>query len=273
LYFDAIKESRGSYFVEYQPPVSDNPFATMSIVYPGTFELKQVAETMRTEMIRWLDRYPVPVMIWAYDVAENSIQPNGSSDDGLLVGWLAPGTGEIGSSSKLKELPPFLNDTTALRDWRTIYKDVPFRTDTQVKADAQAQLQKTRKQNLTLKIFLVLWVAVIPAAWETLQHFGPGWLALAVYVYALWRAFRTGRKLFGRNKPSRSEEEKSEKERKMAHYYYHCELNPTGFASLKVENFEKDISERTRKEARRAGEKRVITSCQRLSRAEPPARP
>jgi hypothetical protein len=34
----------------------------------------------------------------------------------------------------------------------------------------------------------------------------------------------------------------------MAHYFYHCERNPAGFARLKMENFEKDISEHTRRE-------------------------
>jgi hypothetical protein len=31
-----------------------------------------------------------------------------------------------------------------------------------------------------------------------------------------------------------------EKERKMAHYFYHCERNPDGFARLRNENFEDD---------------------------------
>jgi len=33
---------------------------------------------------------------------------------------------------------------------------------------------------------------------------------------------------------------KSAKQRKMEHYYYHCEKNPKGFASLTAENFERD---------------------------------
>jgi len=255
LYFDAIKEDRGSYFVEYQPPVANNTFATLSVVYPDIFELNQVGECMRTEMIHWLARYPVPVMVSAFDVAENIIRPNGSSDDGFLVGWFVPGTNEIASSWKLNELPAFLNDTTSLPDWRTIYKDVSFRTDTQVKAAAQNKIEQTRKQNLALKIFLMLWLAVIPAAWATSQYFGPDWLARIVYIYALWQAIRAWRKLTGHVKPSRSEKEKAEKERKMAHYYYHCERNLAGFSRLKIENFEKDISEHTRKEAEELAKK------------------
>jgi hypothetical protein len=260
LYFDAIKENHGSYFVEYQPPVGNNPFATLNLVYAGAFELSEVGKSMRAEMLIWLARYPVPVMISAFDAAENVLQSNGDADDAFLIGWLVPGKNEIASSWKLNELPAFLNDTTSIPDWRTIYKDVPFRTDTEVKANAQKQLEQTRKQNLRLIIILIVWVAFIPAAWETIKYFGPHWLEFIVYVFALWQAFKAARKLLGRAKLTRIEEEKAEKERKMAHYFYHCERNPAGFARIKVENFEKDISERTRKEAEELAKKRSPAS-------------
>ena len=79
LYFDAIKEDRGSYFIEYQTPVANNPFATLNVVYPGAFELNQVADSMRTEMVHWLARYPVPVIVSAFDVAENIIRNYGEN--------------------------------------------------------------------------------------------------------------------------------------------------------------------------------------------------
>lgn len=248
LYFNAIKENRGSYFVEYRPPVGNSPFATLNVVYPGSYELTEVRRAMQAEMDRWLARYPVPLMTWGWDVAENIIRPNGPADDACLIGWRVPGTDEFASSWKIKEIPTFLNGAKNLPDLRTIYKGIPFKTDLEVKANAQKQFEKTRKQNFVLKIILVLWVAVIPATWASAQHFGPHWLELAVYIFALWQAFRAARKLFGRAKLTRSEEEKAEKERKMAHYYYHCERNPDGFAKLKAENFGKDLAERTRKE-------------------------
>jgi hypothetical protein len=249
LYFDLIKEDRGSYFVEYHPPVSDNPFATLSLVFPESYDLSSVADTMKAEVAHWLARYPVPIMAWAYDAVENSIRPHGDADDGLLVGWYAPGTTTLTYAWKVEGLPSLLNDTTDLPDWRAIYKDVPFRTDTEVKANANREQSKTRKQILTLKIILTIWLAAIPAAWAIIQYLGPEWLAIAVLLYSLWQAFRTARKLFGRAEPSRSEKEKAEKERKMGHYFYHCERNPKGFARLMVENFEREARERILKEA------------------------
>ncbi len=249
LYFDLIKEDRGSYFVEYHPPVSRNRFATLNLVYPESYDIGSVADTMKAEVARWLARYPVPIMAWAYDAAENSIRPQGDADDGLLVGWYAPGTATLTYAWKVKGLPPFLNDTTNLSDWRTIYQDVPFRTDAEVKAHANQEWIKTRKQIFTLKIVLAAWLAVIPAVWAVIQYLGPEWLAIAVLLYSLWQAFRSARKLFWRVEPSKSEKEKAEKDLKMKHYFYHCERNPEGFARLKAENFEREAKERIIKEA------------------------
>jgi hypothetical protein len=249
LYFDLINEDRGSYFVKYQPPVSNNPFATLYLVYPESYDLGSVADAMKAEVAHWLARYPVPIMAWSYDAAENSIQPHGDADDGLLVGWHAPGTAALTYAWKIEGLPPFLNDTTNLPDWRTIYKDVPFRTDAEIKANANRKWIRIRKQNFTLKVVLAVWLAVIPATWAIVQYLGPTWLAIAVLLYSLWQTFRAARRLFWRVEPSELEKEKFEKDMKMRHYFYHCERNPEGFARLKVENFEREAKERILKEA------------------------
>lgn len=249
LYFNPIKENRGSYFVEYRPPVSNNPFAALNLVYTASYDLNSVADSMQAEVAYWLARYPVPIMTWAFDAEENAIRPHGDSDDGLLVGWYAPGTTTLTFAWKIKGLPPFLNDTATIPDWRTIYKDVPFRTDAEVKAKVNQQSTEIRKQTLTLKIILAIWLAVIPAVWAVTQYLGPQWLALAVLMYSLWQTFRAARKLFWPIKPSKSAKDKAETEFKMRHYFYHCERNPQGFARLKIENFERDAKKRILKEA------------------------
>jgi hypothetical protein len=196
LYFDPIKENRGSYFVEYRPPVSNNPFATLNLVYTASYDLNSVADSMQAEVAHWLARYPVPIMAWAFDAAENAIQPHCDLDDGLLLGWYAPGATTPTFAWKIEGLPPLLKDTANIPDWRTIYKDVPFRTDAEVKAKANRENTKVRKQNLTLKIILAIWLAAIPAAWAIIQYLGPQWLAIAVLMYSLWQAVRAARKLF-----------------------------------------------------------------------------
>jgi hypothetical protein len=185
-------------------------------------------------MDRWLARYHVPLMVSAFDAAENVVRPNGKDNDAFLVGWHVRDTGEITSSWKLG---------------RSIYTDIPFRTQTQVTANAEKEGRKSQKQNRILKAIFILWLAAIPAAWAIIQYVGPEWLALVVLLYSLWRAWLTWVKLLGHVKTFRSEEEKADKQRKMDHYFYHCERNPDGFSRLMVENLERNIKERTRKEA------------------------
>jgi hypothetical protein len=252
LFFENVKEHRGSYFVEYQPPQSDNAFATLNLVFPGGVEPVQAATLIRLEVDRWLKRYPVPLMASAFDASEDLIRVN-DGGDAHLVGWLLP-TGKVVTSWKLDDLRTYLKTAPPHPDWRTIYADVPFRTSSQVKADADKYVQERRQQNFVLKLILLIWVCVIPATWAIVQYLGPEWLGLVVLIYSLWQIWRTWMKMSGRAKPSQAELEKAEKERKMAHYYYHCERNPIGFERLKAENFEKSISERTRKEAEELAE-------------------
>jgi hypothetical protein len=51
------------------------------------------------------------------------------------------------------------------------------------------------------------------------------------------------------DRSSKRDDEKAEKEQKMAHYFYHCEQNPEGFSRLKIENFKVEAIENTRKES------------------------
>lgn len=255
LYFNEIKEHRGSYFVEYHPPISDAAFATLNLVFSTEIGTGQVAGFMKAELRHWLQRYPVPLMAWAWDNAENMITPEGQGEN-CLVGWPIPDTTEVGQSWNIDDLTSFLETAPPHPDWRKIYGDVPFRTDAQVKADADQSLGERRKQVRILKIFFVLWLAIIPAAFATFEFLGPQWLGAIVLIYSLWKAWRAGVKIWGRAKPSRREEEKAEKQRKIDHYYYHCERNPDGFLRLKLENFEKDATERVKNEAEQISRKK-----------------
>ena len=97
---------------------------------------------------------------------------------------------------------------------------------------------KTRAN--TARIFsLILWI-IIPLA-IIILGFTSFYIGLSLFIISLLKLFVTYIKLFGN--PERwipGYKEKTEKRRKMEHYYYHCELNPDGFTKLKLENFEKE---------------------------------
>lgn len=213
LYFDSIKEHRGSYFVEYRPPSGDCTFAIMTLVFLGPVDLAKVVHSMETELKTWLSRYPVPLMIFAYDEAENMIAPK-SETETCLVGWKIPDSDEIRQSWTLDDLTKFLESAPLHPDWRTVYSDVPFRTDAQVKANTRKQLDEQRKGFRVLKVILLLWLAVIPATFAVIEFLGPQWLGVIVLVYSLWKAWRAGREIWGHSKPPPSEIAASEKKQK-----------------------------------------------------------
>lgn len=150
LYFDPIKEHRGAYFVEYQPPVADATFATMNLVFIDAAENIAIVAAMNTELELWLQRYAVPLMITAWDAKENMLRPNGE-DTPHLVGWLSPSSTKAVHSWQLDDLTAFLKSGPATPDWRTIYKNVPVKTDAEVKANAAKFAQERRKQSRYLK--------------------------------------------------------------------------------------------------------------------------
>jgi hypothetical protein len=249
LFFQAIKEPRGEYFVEYQPPVADHDFATLSLVFPNAGEPSQAADFMELELRRWLARYPVPLMVSAFDGSGSLLRVKGNGDRSHLVGWTASGNGEVSCSWNIDDLTAHLNAAPPNADWRTTYSDVSFKTETQIAADASKYARIRRRQILVLKIVLVLWLAAIPAGVAIFEFFSPAWLALILLCLALWEAWRTACKIWGLARATASERAEAERQRKMEHYYFHCERNPKGFARLMAENLEKDMRERIQKEA------------------------
>lgn len=248
LYFDSIKEHRGSYFVEYRPPSNGCSLAILTITFLGSVDSAKVIQSMETELAFWLSRYPIPLMVFGYDEAHNPIAPR-KADETCLVGWIAPGGGDANLSWNLNDLSNHLDSAPAHPDWRTIYSDIPFRTGDQIKEHALRQLREQRKGFLVLKLALSMWLAVIPATFAIAEFLGPQWLGAIVLAYSLWKAWRVARELWGHSTPSPSASASREKQRKMDHYFYHCERNPSGFARLVLENFDADARERTRIEA------------------------
>lgn len=173
----------------------------------------------------------------------------------VLVAWKDAATGEVVQSWNIDDLTAHLENVSRPPDWRSIYKDVPVRTDVEVKQVAEDRFRLRVRQARFLKILLTLWLAAIPAGYAIFEFLGPEWLALLGLAFVLWKAWRTALRIWGRAKPSAREIEKAEKDRKMRHYYYHCERNPEGFLRLKLENLENDAREGVRKEAEELADK------------------
>ena len=236
--FEAVEEDRGSYFVTYQPPMPNCPFATLCLTFAKLLKKNKITSLMESEAEIWLKRYPVPLMVSSFDPKSDLIEIN--ADGNHLVSWIDPRTNQITRSWKLKDLTKFCEVHPNQQNWAEIYQDIPYRTQADIKAKSDLNVKKKRMQKRSLKIIIFLWVIIIPAAWVIVQFFAPAWLAIIVTIYGLWKISQEALRLSGYKKPSLAEKEKSEKERKKDHYYYHCEQNPEGFERLKGENFDED---------------------------------
>ena len=248
LYFESIKENRDSYFVEYQAPVANNAFAILNLMFPSQVAWERVKAILDEEVEHWLRRYSVPLMVWAWDEKEDIIRsPNRHND--CLVAWICADSEEIVKSWNIKDLDQFLKEAPRHPDWRTIYVDIPVRTQAEVTSEARGKLFEQKRRNRLLKVILTLWLAVIPAGYAVFEFLGPIWLGLIGLSFVLYKALRTSFRIWNLSKASGKEERGNEKRSRMEHYFYHCERNPEGFMRLKSENFRDDARERVRQEA------------------------
>lgn len=247
LIFDPIKEHRGPYFVSYRPPEGGNNFAMLSLTFLDAIELSEATDFMKLELERWLARYPVPLMASAFDSSDGMLPLRSGLDQ--LVGWIDPNTGKVTVSWNLDDLTAHLNASSFTRTWPSIYSDVPFRTLADIRAKAREEGLEFAKGAAILRLAVIFWAVILPAGIAAFGYFGPEWLGLVGLILSWWKAWRTWCQLTGRIKPSPSDKEKSDKALKMAHYFYHCELNPEGFARLRAENSDREARDRTLKEA------------------------
>jgi len=175
LYFDRIKEHRGSYFIEYEPPVANSKFATLNLIFLEEIPWQKLSDILDKEIRLWISRYPVPLMATAWDEKENILRPNDSAG-GSLIAWISPESGEVEQSRDVRDLDRHLEQSIAQPDWREIYTDLKFRTYDEVKAEARGRTLEQARHVKLLKFTLVLWVAVIPAGYAIFEFLGPEWL-------------------------------------------------------------------------------------------------
>ena len=246
LLFDEIQEVRDEYFVSYRPSYDGN-FANLSISFLKKISENKMMEIMEKELSYWIKKYPIPIMAASFDDSDMLIyiQIN-DSNHSHLYGWIAPETKELKTTWDDNQAK--IIDTVECKDgWDIVMKNIGFRTQAQIKVQADIWAKQKRKEIISIKIILFLWFCVIPLTWVILQFLGPVWIGVAVTIYSIWEIIKKTKKmLWVKNNVKETSEQ--EKQRKMKHYYYHCELNPEGFNRLRTENFKKETQGQVAKE-------------------------
>jgi hypothetical protein len=242
-FFTSIKEDRGWYFVEYEPPNPSYRFATLSVVVPTAARALDVASAMEDELKAWLARYRVPLMVTAFDAKDQVFGLKGIRPADHLMGYV-DATDELRSAWRLlnNELAADALNPTFLRK---IYSDVPSKTSAELRAESNER--KRRLQTGWVIVFV--WLVVAPVLFAIFEYAGPEWVGAVILVYAIWQAAAKGLKMLGIWKKSTRELEQEREAARMRHHHYHCKQNPTAFERLKLENLERWAKERIEKEA------------------------
>jgi len=245
LYFSTIKEGRGSYFVEYRPPISGFPFSSLNLVYPSEVPTASVAENMEIEAKYWLSRYPVPLMVFAFDSVGDSVSISGARECDFLTAFYKPGTAEVETHWKHLKDEEIPKDALNQELFKKIFSAVPFKTPSELQSES---LKRLRSRKIGWYV-VFLWAAVAPAAFIILEFFGPKWLATIVFIYGLFKSAEKALKMTGKWKKSAGDIAHEVEERNMRHHHFHCKINPDGFLRLKIENFNNDQREAIKREA------------------------
>lgn len=249
LYFDDLTEDQGPYFIRYHPPSPGCWFANLTLNFTHEVELCEVIKATKSESTRWFKRYPVPIMASAWDEYGNSIPINEEDGrDHFWLTWMEPASNSLSHSWHTDDLPNFFNTHSPQFDLRNIYADIPYRTDSEVQEAVTKDAKIKSYGNRIWTVATVFWFVIIPAGYAVFEFFGPEYIGVLALIYALGKLMHELLKLTGKLPMSPNEKKKSEKERKMQHYYFHCEQNPDGFLKLKSENLSREIRQNRKDE-------------------------
>lgn len=247
IVWESLKKEGDGYYVEYTParysPKSkDYPLAHL-IVTVTTKQLskEEIAEILEKEFCLWIKKYPVPLFAGACDDKEDMVDISSVRTARHLTGYPQVTLpfmkwGYIENN----EIPVPSTDKERLK---SIYQEIPYRTESAIRTKVR---NEAITRNIILSSIALMWI-LVPLAIELLGATSKI-VGLLILAYSIFKAGQALLRLFGFIKPSKSHADKQEKERKMRHYYYHCEKNPDGFRRLMMENFEKEAQERTKKE-------------------------
>jgi hypothetical protein len=246
VFRDKIKEDRGSYYVSYQPADARYPFAIVQLTFPEDgSDAEAIARAMEKELKIWLARYPVPVMVSAFDAKDDLVRLSDEFGGSHLMGYIELQTGAVirrWGLLKNDDLPP---EQTGAEYLERVYEDVPFQLLEEVREKA---IREARTTGRIIRIF-VLFVVAVPVLIEIIS-LGVEWLGYLVSGVSILIGLYKTAKAMGWLKPSKRDKQKAEKKLKMQHYFYHCEQNPEAFNRLKIGNFNREAIEQTRKEAK-----------------------
>ena len=163
--FSTVKVHRGWYFVEYAPPVRDTPFATLSLTTLEDRGAPAVASAMETELDEWLMRYPVPIMVSAFNDTGDLLLLVPARPSDHLIGWRDTESDAVARHWRTVPSTDWPQLDLSSPRLRRLYHDIPFRTKTDLRSGSKAHRRMSRTG--TALVFLLFVVAPLPGAGDS----------------------------------------------------------------------------------------------------------
>ena len=242
--YSPMKISRGWYYVEYYPPIVEWKFAILHLTIPiENPNNADIVLAMEEEARVLLRKFPVPLMVSAFDIKEDLIDLTAIKSQNSLLGFIKENGDIFLSWEHVKD--ENIPDTALNKEYvDNLYSNFEYIEDS--KYDSQ---KRERRRNIEKGFALLLFIPfVITVIVESFLYFN-NYFSLFAFIYILFIAVQKSLYFAGMWPKSKKEKEQEKEERLKEHYYYYCKLNPDGFAKLKLETLEKMAKERTLKEA------------------------
>ena len=236
-------ELRDWYFVQYYP-LNFEGFSTLqlTITIENAFK-NDVIAAMEKEAEIWLNLYPVPLLVSAFDNAENTYDFSEIKEQNILMGFLNAGGKICLYWRPLKKDEEGPNKDFSKDYLYNLFSDFPFTTDAEYNAD-----KKIRRRQIERGYLLLLFVPFAAALiYESIIYFNRLFSLLA-FFYIIFKIVQRALKFMGKWPKSKREKEKERVDRLKDHYYYYCDKNPEGFKKLISETLEKEAREKVKKE-------------------------
>jgi hypothetical protein len=241
LRFEPLRQGRGWYFVEYSPPLPNYRFSTLRVVVVDEQPAGRIAEVMENEATAWLRRYPIPLMVSAFNPVEDLIDLSSVRPCNHLMAVARGPDHKPTFHWRLlsnDELPEYALDRSLIAN---LFAALKWKSGRQINEQAEAEIQRLR-----LGWWMVfLWAVVVPLIVAILEWWSD-LLGLAVLAYSFGKAIVHALRLTGKLPKAAAQSKKEAEELRARHHDYHCVQNPAGFERLKAENFDRWSRERTR---------------------------
>lgn len=230
----SVKEKRTNYIAEYKPADSNSFLAYLCVTYKDrNLDSQSIKQNIESEFSYWINKYPVPLMVTAFDYKGDMLQINDSFESSL-IGFKDINTNTIVKHWKTLKDKEFPEIQKTIEYQHRIYANLPHEEfDPIVARENFVKKMKSQKRVvISIGLFIILYplsVELIAQKIDFINNF-------LIFISLLLGAYKAA-KFLGWIKPRETETLEANKKNKMEHYFYHCEKNPTAFEALRSENF------------------------------------